>query len=299
MKSLKLLYFLSLFIFACSDPSVEEKQPQVLSDSLETLTVYTDEAFYPIVLAESKVFNTLNKKFSVLVSVIPQEAGIDGLLSGKITCMVSGRSLLTAEKDSIASMQLSPKESPFAQDALAFIMPRHSKDSILTESELRNRFLSGYYTLMFDTSGSADLYTFNEWLGNKSLTNAYSAGNHKKLFEVIAAPTDGHPLMVTGSCWISDQEDPAVADRRNSGIILSLRTKDAAGKPYIAYPLHSEIADKSYPFVRTLILINLGSTGKAGTAFAAFMRSEPGQKVVLKEGLLPVTMPGREINLVY
>jgi phosphate transport system substrate-binding protein len=298
MKVLSILLIFSLVIFSCSDPSETEKQSEV-KDSIEVLTVYTDESFYPIVLAESKVFNTLNKKFRVSISVVPQETGISWLLSGKITCMVTGRPLVEAEKDSILAQQLSPKESPFAMDALAFIMPGNSTDSIVTEAELRDRFLSGYYSLLFDTSGSADLYTFQQWLGKKSLKNAYSAGNHEKLFKAIKEPSEGHPLMVTGSCWISDKDDPKVAARRSSGLILSLKTKDAAGKPYIAYPLHSEIADKSYPFVRTLILINLGGTGKAGTAFAAFMRSEEGQKIVLKEGLLPVSMPGREINLVY
>src|SRR6478609_696519 len=132
MKVFSILFIFSLFIFSCSGPSENEKQSEVLKDSLQVLTVYTDEAFYPIVLAESKVFNTLNKKFRVLISVIPQETGISWLLAGKITCMVTGRSLTETEKDSILAQQLSPKESPFATDALAFIMPGNSKDSVVT-----------------------------------------------------------------------------------------------------------------------------------------------------------------------
>ena len=53
-----------------------------------------------------------------------------------------------------------------------------------------------------------------------------------------------------------------------------------------------------YPLTRSLYVINCeGGTG-LGTGFASFIAGERGQRIVLKSGLLPDSIPSREINIV-
>jgi phosphate transport system substrate-binding protein len=80
-----------------------------------------------------------------------------------------------------------------------------------------------------------------------------------------------------------------------------LGVKNSIGKPGSdAYykPTQNDIALGMYPLTRSLYVINCeGGTG-LGTGFASFIAGERGQRVVLKSGLLPDSIPSREINIV-
>jgi phosphate transport system substrate-binding protein len=58
------------------------------------------------------------------------------------------------------------------------------------------------------------------------------------------------------------------------------------------------LALKQYPLTRNLYILNF--TGKLGLGmeFAAFIAGDKGQRIILKSGLLPDSIPGREINIV-
>ena len=63
-------------------------------------------------------------------------------------------------------------------------------------------------------------------------------------------------------------------------------------QPYQAY-----IANKSYPFVRDIYAINRETFVGLGTGFIQFFAGEQGQRIVLKSGMVPATMPVRIIQM--
>ena len=63
-------------------------------------------------------------------------------------------------------------------------------------------------------------------------------------------------------------------------------------QPYQAY-----IAQKSYPLVRDIMMISREARSGLASGFMAFVASDKGQRIVLKSGLVPATMPIRIVEI--
>ena len=59
------------------------------------------------------------------------------------------------------------------------------------------------------------------------------------------------------------------------------------------HPYQASIYNKSYPFTREVYLISRETFAGLGSGFIAWMTNEKGQKIVLRSGLVPATMPIR------
>jgi phosphate transport system substrate-binding protein len=62
-------------------------------------------------------------------------------------------------------------------------------------------------------------------------------------------------------------------------------------------PMQGNIALKQYPYWRQIKVASREMRTGLGTGFAGFMESEPGQKIILKGGLVPFRSSIRTINL--
>jgi phosphate transport system substrate-binding protein len=62
-------------------------------------------------------------------------------------------------------------------------------------------------------------------------------------------------------------------------------------------PQQGWIYDKSYPFVREIYLISRETFSGLGSGFIQWATSEQGQRIVLKSGLVPATMPIRLVQI--
>ena len=62
-------------------------------------------------------------------------------------------------------------------------------------------------------------------------------------------------------------------------------------------PYQGFIYDKSYPFVREIYLITRETFAGLGTGFISWACAEQGQRIVLKSGLVPATMPIRLVQI--
>ena len=89
-------------------------------------------------------------------------------------------------------------------------------------------------------------------------------------------------------------------DRKVLGCLCLARTDEIAFteddeyyKPYQAY-----IAQKIYPLWREVYVISKEAYTGLGTGLTAFIASERGQRIVLKFGLVPATMPVRLVELI-
>ena len=62
-------------------------------------------------------------------------------------------------------------------------------------------------------------------------------------------------------------------------------------------PYQGSIYDKSYPFVREIYLISRETFAGLGSGFINWACAEQGQRIVLKSGLVPATMPIRLVQI--
>ncbi|HUH33520.1 MAG TPA: substrate-binding domain-containing protein, partial [Daejeonella sp.] len=106
-----------------------------------------------------------------------------------------------------------------------------------------------------------------------------------------------HPgsVGVIGINWVLQPDkdlEPIVAGLRIMGV------KNLAGKPgsdgYYK-PYQNDLANETYPLSRNLYIINGEGKPGLGTGFASFIAGERGQRIVLKSGLLPDSLPSRQV----
>jgi len=91
-------------------------------------------------------------------------------------------------------------------------------------------------------------------------------------------------------------------DKYYAGLVNNIKlvgVKDEGNKedPKSYYtPSQNSLAMRQYPLQRSLYIIN--SSGRRGlaTGFATFLESERGQRIVLRSGLLPDSIPTREVS---
>jgi phosphate transport system substrate-binding protein len=294
-RSLPYIFFLSFFIISCNS---EEKQQTMLTGDLK---VIADESFLPLINSEIKIFEYQYKQTKVNASALPEGEAIQQLMEGKADQIIISRELNKEEKRKLKKENVFPDSYKIAYDALVFIVNRERQDSIINIEQLKNIFegkigswtdLSpasegGEIMLAFDQSNSSNLLYINDRFKlNIDSINIFAAGSNLKVIEYVKANKNALGVISLG--WISD--DPATSEQLKSIKVLSVSEKDN-----IVYsPFQEDLGNNKYPFKRDIYLVNKYKTG-LGTGFASFVLSDDGQRIVLKAGLLPVKMPGREI----
>ncbi|NTW34497.1 MAG: phosphate ABC transporter substrate-binding protein, PhoT family, partial [Bacteroidetes bacterium] len=98
--------------------------------------------------------------------------------------------------------------------------------------------------------------------------------------------------------WISDKNDSISHEFLKKIKVVSIGDEantDGTGSFY--KPYQGNIADGSYPLIRNVYIINRETFSGLGSGFAAFVAGEKGQRILLKSGLVPATMPIRLVQI--
>jgi phosphate transport system substrate-binding protein len=141
--------------------------------------------------------------------------------------------------------------------------------------------------LVFDNPNSSSKRYLIDLAGLKSAPekNIYSFKTNQEVIKYVSE--NNGMIGVVGLNWLQQNN----VDTKN---IRLLSVKSLKNDAYI-YPSQNNIADKSYPLARDLYIINCQGFSGLGMGFASFISGEIGQRIVLKSGLLPYRMPGRNI----
>ena len=124
-------------------------------------------------------------------------------------------------------------------------------------------------------------------------SNCYALNSDSAVIQYISRGKNS--IGVIGVNWISDLEDTTHLTFLKSFRVMEIEdtTSREYFKPYQAY-----IAQKFYPLWREVYIISKEAYTGLGTGLTAFIASERGQRIVLKFGLVPATMPIRLVELV-
>ncbi len=96
--------------------------------------------------------------------------------------------------------------------------------------------------------------------------------------------------------WISDLDDPRSRSFLSKVNVLAISQQFVNdGSFYRPYP--GSIADKSYPFIREVYITSRETFSGLGSGFLQWATGEQGQRIVLKSGLVPATMPIRLVQV--
>lgn len=259
-----------------------------------------DESFKPILDQEAYVFKALYEKAKPELIYKSENELLKLFLEDSIRVAIMSRELKPAEMQILKNRNFAPDVNRFAIDAVVLIVNQQSADTTISVSQIKAMLNGQIMTdknIVFDNPNSSLVRYLKELSGNNELKqkNIYALQSNKDVIKYVSE----HPqsIGIVGFSWLDDPDkDYADAVAKVKIVGVKDESNDKAPTEYFK-PNQTTLALKQYPLRRGLYILN--STGKMGLAagFAAFIKSDPGQRIILKSGLLPDSIPQREMIL--
>jgi phosphate transport system substrate-binding protein len=292
---ISLFPLLLFFCFGCNGSDSPDDTP-----TYGQISISVDETFKPLIDSEIFTFEGIYNYADVDVSYKTEMEAFNDLMNDTIRLIIVPRQLNKDELKEFEKWEIVPKVTKIAYDAVALIGSKDLKDSTLTLNEIKTLLSDGSVSsfknvkVVFDNNNSSTINFLKEKTGAKQLSsNCYALTSNNAVLDYIAK--EKNCIGVIGVNWISDRDDTTNLSFLNSVRVMEVSANENSEyfKPYQAY-----IAQKIYPLWREVYVISKEAYTGLGTGLTAFIASERGQRIVLKFGLVPATMPVRLVELI-
>lgn len=292
LLKISVFIFLTGTLFFCNKKT-DNNEETILKGNTKILV---DETLKPIIEDQVQVFESEYKAKITLVSKSEAEV-LQDLLKDSIQIAILSRKLSKEDSLRFIRKKRFPKQTPFATDAIALISNKKNNDTLIALQDIID-FMKGKTTtkikgLVFDNPNSSTMRYFNELSGLKTNPEKgiFSFKTNEEVLKYVSENTG--MIGVVGVNWLMQPTEAVEKFKLNINI---LNVKSLKGNDYF-YPSQNNIAEKTYPLARDLYIINCQPFSGLGIGFASFIAGERGQRIILKSGLLPVRVPGRNIQV--
>ena len=256
--------------------------------------VLVDETFKPVIEDQIMIFES---KYDAKISLLAKSETevILALVKDTANIAVLSRTLTPQELKIFENKKITPRITKIATDAIAFIANQKNNDTIIALQDVvafmqgkPNQNIKG---LVFDNPNSSSVRYMNELAGLKTIpkTGIYSFKTNEEVIKFVAS-NEGM-IGIVGVNWLMQ---PALNRVETVKSVQVLSVKGIGKKDYFS-PTQNNIAEGKYPLARDLYIVNCQGYSGLGMGFASFVAGDIGQRIILKSGLLPAKMPGRNI----
>ncbi len=289
-------------VISCTGP--EGKKNNSDTPTSGHVKVGADDSYQNFMDAEKMVFEELYVDAKVDVITASEDSIIKLLMADSIRFAVLSRKLTAAEESVIKKNKVDPTYIRIAFDGVALIVHPENPVKGLSLSKLKKIFRgeiiswkkldslskSDSIRIVFDNQGSGNArYIKDSLLGPdaKFPSNCFASSSNPEVIKYVS--THKNALGVIGANWISDSDDSLAQTFLKDVVVMGISSPwspDLYYQPYQAY-----IAQGNYPLFREVYIVKREVGAGLGTGFAAFIAGEKGQRIILKSGLVPSTMP--------
>lgn len=286
------------------------------------LDIQVDESIEPLAIKEKAEFERLNPEARLLMTSLPASNCVADLVNGKVKTIALARDFTEEEKKFIADNKLEFKKFEFAIDGIAFIVNPENPVTRVTSADLKSIFTG-------EMKNWTDIKSQNEEQNKE--TKSFFSSSKGNIKVVIQRPNSSVYSFVKDSilnkmeyttsaliCSTSTQMLQMIRDNKNAvGIVnaswlskgnqdsldatvkplrISFITSTGFQKDFVQFH-QGFLANGTYPYRRYAYLftsdLGIGMT----TGFLSFLLGKDGQKVVVKNGLVPISQPVQTIQL--
>ena len=270
-----------------------------------------DDSYSLLIDAELYTFQSLYQ-YAKVDTMSRNEADIfNAFMKDSVSLIVVSRKLTTNEEKQLNSLQVFPKTTKVAYDAVALIMNRENPDSTLFYDQVRNIFEGKIKTwkdinpasklknlqIVFDNYKSCNTRYFREKFNLRKLPEVCFAVNNNA--EVISyVEKNKGAIGVISVNWVSDKADTVSHSFLNRVKVVGISAPghtDPKGDFYTPHPAY--IAEGFYPFTREVYCINRQVYVGLAYGISSFIAGEKGQFIVLHSGMVPAAMPVRLVEI--
>lgn len=260
------------------------------------LSVIVDEAVLPIMLEQVEVFKTSYVNANIKLIPLPEREAINALIKGQADIAILSRLLTNEENAGFRSRKITPRTFPAFYDGVVFFNNLNATDTSINIPTLSSLLKGDAYSgkrLVFDNVNSSTLRRVKEIVKLDKVSGQSVKGmkTSKEVVEEVLADANSIGVMSYGQyldCVSQFGEENKIR-------ILSLQSLRDGENPGFFKPSQTTFATDEYALKTEFHVLNYQPNLGLGIGFSAFLTGDRGQRIVLKYGLLPVTMPGREI----
>ncbi|MDP3469235.1 MAG: substrate-binding domain-containing protein [Daejeonella sp.] len=284
-------------LFSCQNNSGSVKESY--TSGFEQILV--DESFAPIIEDQAYLFESTYANAKLDLVRKSENELLNLFLSDSIQVAILSRLLTPQETKHFEAKKIKIRINRFAIDGIALITKNPTKDSnVLVKDIIKvlKGSASAIHSLVFDNANSSTVRYFKELAGVKDLPaeGVYALKSNSEVIRYVHENPGA--IGVVGVNWMVQppvELEAIVAELKILGV---KNIEGQAGSDAFYKPTQNDIALGLYPLTRSLYVINCEGGAGLGTGFASFIAGERGQRIVLKSGLLPDSIPSREINIV-
>jgi phosphate transport system substrate-binding protein len=310
-KNMK-IYFLKILIpfllltivFSCGD-NKDKNGIKLDTQTQGHIKLMVDEGYKPIIESSLDVFDSIYRQASFDAKYVAEGVAVKALIDDSLDVIIITRKLSQEEESYLKEKTgLAPRVTPIAHDAIAFILHPSNNDTVFTKAQVQD-ILTGKTTqwkqinpksplsainLVFDNvqSGTVRYCKDSILMGTDIYKGANALQTNQDVITYVAK--NKNAIGIIAANWISDTDSKGV-----QGFLKEIALADIAEKegeegygPFQAY-----LATRQYPYKRTVYLINGQNRPGLGMGLASYLASDPGQRIVLKSGMLPANTPIR------
>jgi phosphate transport system substrate-binding protein len=275
-----------------------------------SIRISVDESFQPLIDTEVYIFTSLYKNAKVKSEYKPEFDVINDFMNDSVKVIVTSRNLTESQIQYLRDTLVIARTTRFAYDALALITNKENTDTLIKYNTINDIF-TGKITswkeinpkselnkirVIFDNNKSGNIRYFRELFELKDTLgdNFFAVNNNPEVVDFVSRNKDALGIISTN--WISDKDDSLSMSFIHKVNVLAVSQKFVNDGSYYR-PYQGSIYDKSYPFVREVYLISRETFAGLGSGFIQWATAEQGQRIVLKAGLVPATMPIRLVQI--
>jgi phosphate transport system substrate-binding protein len=293
-RSFSLLLLLLLFAVSCSSRQEEtsiQRNPIIPTD---TLYLAADSAQAKMLNTLIFVYEGLNQSKKVIPIYSKEKSLYRFLKNNEADVILRSYPLNEVEQNEITKRQLNAKQHLVWHDALAVIINKNSTQNTITEQEFKDAVVGKHSSMkvLLDKANSSSYDILcGTYFSEADDIKAFAAGTEENIIKQVAKKTDYIGIVSSGRfTGYFNAKDSLLKQVKVLGIV-------PYGKINAEYPFQDQLYNNVYPLARTVHTIDVGALDGLGSSFVAFILSERGQRIILKSGLLPATIPPRTVEL--
>ena len=274
------------------------------------IKISVDESFQPLLDTEIFTFTSLYTSAFITPQYKPEYDVVNDYMNDSVKVIVTSKKLTDYQVQHLRESLIVARTTTFAYDALALVTNRDNLDTLVNYAVVKDIFLGkikkwsdinpksklGDIQVIFDNTRSGNIRYFKELFEIKDSLpdNFFAVKSNPEVIDFVSR--NKNALGIISVNWISDKDDS-----RSMSFLKKVNVL-AISQPYLndgTYyrPYQGSIYDKSYPFVREIYLISRETFAGLGSGFINWACGEQGQRIVLKSGLVPATMPIRLVQI--
>lgn len=299
------LAMISMFAISCHNPM--GVQPLDETPTRGKIRMSIDESFQLLYDTQIYTFESLYVNAHITPIYKPEVDVLADFMNDSVQTIVLTRDLTKAEKDDLLAQKYVARTTKVAHDALALIVNRENPDSFILDTQFADILRGKLSTwkqinpkshdklinVVFDNNKSGNVRYFREKfaLTGNFPSNCFAVNTNEEVINYVK--NNQSALGIISVNWISDTQD-SVSEK----FLKDVRVLEVGSEIYqYCKPYQGYIAEGSYPFCRDVYMLSRETFSGLGTGFVSFVAGDQGQRIVLKSGLVPATMPLRLIQI--